>query len=494
MRHAAQLHLLHFTAFQLTHLLRGATLRRLCGGYGQKFQLTHLLRGATISDPVGTAGVWFQLTHLLRGATRQQPDLCRVYTVSTHAPLARCDAHDIILHHVLGVSTHAPLARCDVRTPLLLPVSISFNSRTSCEVRPEPERKGCSPAGFNSRTSCEVRHAPHDFKAYTNVFQLTHLLRGATEGHREADQMGGFNSRTSCEVRRFRGADVVSCAPGFNSRTSCEVRRGAVCGCRDGMPGFNSRTSCEVRHRLRGFVPRLIVVSTHAPLARCDALRYAQRDYRNVSTHAPLARCDQVYVLLRSAMDVSTHAPLARCDTGCDVTASLRLSGFNSRTSCEVRRPGDRNGGQRNICFNSRTSCEVRRGADIFRQHAAGFNSRTSCEVRPPSQSKSPHCVSTHAPLARCDCLKRPIPAEVAEVSTHAPLARCDISRRCDAGNGGRFQLTHLLRGATPVHMIVPAIVPFQLTHLLRGATSSRSKLPRPLRRFNSRTSCEVRP
>ena len=123
----------------------------------------------------------FQLTHLLRGATSMSVAPSLYSDISTHAPLARCDYHESV--NVVGdkISTHAPLARCD---------TFPFSSFTS-----------------------------------THLFQLTHLLRGAT----------------------ISGKDVVS------------------------MSNFNSRTSCEVRHRIIYYTTNPVLISTHAPLARCDA-------------------------------------------------------------------------------------------------------------------------------------------------------------------------------------------------------------------------------
>ena len=101
------------------------------------FQLTHLLRGATISATLFFRTCSFQLTHLLRGATR--------IIISF-----------VVLNHI---STHAPLARCD------------FNFRHFSR----------SHSYFNSRTSCEVRHDTVKICRIPKEFQLTHLLRGATQ-------------------------------------------------------------------------------------------------------------------------------------------------------------------------------------------------------------------------------------------------------------------------------------------------------------------------
>ena len=117
-------------------------------------------------------------------------------------------------------------------------------------------------------------------------------------------------------------------------------------------------------------------------------------------------------------------------------------------------------GGQRH--FNSRTSCEVRRKRDIFSFRA---------------------CISTHAPLARCDL---PPSQEYHQQGYFNSRTSCEVRLQILSviPNICSFQLTHLLRGATISATLFFRTCSFQLTHLLRGATNSD---------FNSRTSCEVR-
>ena len=120
-------------------------------------------------------------------------------------------------------------------------------------------------------------------------FQLTHLLRGATQLPENLTLSTNFNSRTSCEVRRGLARSGID-LHNFNSRTSCEVRHPAD-GTLTAAEDFNSRTSCEVRRGGGGGADR---------------------------------------------QHISTHAPLARCDSG-RMFFETRLCDFNSRTSCEVR-------------------------------------------------------------------------------------------------------------------------------------------------------------
>ena len=121
---------------------------------------------------------------------------------------------------------------------------------------------------FNSRTSCEVRRGRGNCTISRRLFQLTHLLRGATGVELEGEQWLNFNSRTSCEVR-LRLRQILLKRQNFNSRTSCEVRL---------FVQFDAGT--------------IQYISTHAPLARCDLPRYLFCNLQGISTHAPLARCD----------------------------------------------------------------------------------------------------------------------------------------------------------------------------------------------------------
>ncbi len=145
----------------------------------------------------------FQLTHLLRDATMEAIKRHVRESISTHASLARCDESARGNYEQLQISTHASLARCD-----LLPTPINcfvmyFNSRISCEMRHIYCAFSHLLQYFNSRISCEMRppilnllsnsqristHASlarcdpssRPTAPTTIEFQLTHLLRDAT--------------------------------------------------------------------------------------------------------------------------------------------------------------------------------------------------------------------------------------------------------------------------------------------------------------------------
>ena len=167
----------------------------------------------------------FQLTHLLRGATVSQNPVRHAGHISTHAPLARCDESLFAFLDNSEISTHAPLARCDMLAWVMYRTGRNFNSRTSCEVRlgwlvPENNAEN-----FNSRTSCEVRRT-RTIWACTRWKISTHapLARCDQYVRKQLRTLLHFNSRTSCEVRPIP-LTSTGYARNFNSRTSCEVRR-----------------------------------------------------------------------------------------------------------------------------------------------------------------------------------------------------------------------------------------------------------------------------
>ena len=170
-------------------------------------------------------------------------------------------------------------------------------------------------------------------------------------------------------------------------------------------------------------------ISTHAPLARCDEVRYFHRLIHRISTHAPLARCDfsnpfsapsslfQLTHLLRGATNLSRMNPTV---TSFQLTHLLRGA---TRTVKLLTAYND---------FNSRTSCEVRL--------------MTILRLSPTKPFQLTHLLRGATRMGGIYYRLGP------SISTHAPLARCDIAK-----------------GITILRF------PFQLTHLLRGATDSRA-------------------
>ena len=106
------------------------------------------------------------------------------------------------------------------------------------------------------------------------------------------------------------------------------------------------------------------------------------------------------------SMVISTHAPLTRCDDGRDRLLLLDAH-FYSRTSYEVRRKRrPRRPNDRKFLLT-----HLLRGATLsyflFFLAFLHFYSRTSYEVRLETepQAKKQLLISTHAPLTRCDLL-----------------------------------------------------------------------------------------
>ena len=177
-------------AFQSTHPLRGATLRR---GTSERLQCISIHAPLAGCDSLGGLGglgsldfnprtpcgvrlvvgekpgseKLFQSTHPLRGATLPGLCSCLVWRISIHAPLAGCDLTDCI-------------PPTDFK---------NFNPRTPCGVRHQRQHRqkrryrisihaplaGCD-------TSCAAEKRP------SGPFQSTHPLRGAT-------RLGGCRAR-----------------------------------------------------------------------------------------------------------------------------------------------------------------------------------------------------------------------------------------------------------------------------------------------------------
>ena len=145
--------------------------------------------------------------------------------------------------------------------------------------------------------------------------------------------------------------------------------------------------------------------------------------------------------------------------------------------------------------FNSRTSCEVRPFAPCPRWYTTKFQLTHLLRGATVTtlQFFDVVIISTHAPLARCDCIFIRLPLHTPDFNSRTS---CEVRRVpprqsrsrlgfqlthllrgatcasvCSSWIALSFQLTHLLRGATPPSGVLQFCVKFQLTHLLRGAT-----------------------
>ena len=168
----------------------------------------------------------FQSTHPLRGATRQKTKHLLYYTISIHAPLAGCDAGQVVVNVGSLISIHAPLAGCDCSTG-----------------RPW---------------------------TYGGGFQSTHPLRGATPLAR----LPALSTVISIHAP-LAGCDLVT---GFLYGGDGISIHAPLAGCdrggeRERRPAvyFNPRTPCGVRQWSQPLGAHDAYISIHAPLAGCDS-------------------------------------------------------------------------------------------------------------------------------------------------------------------------------------------------------------------------------
>ena len=179
-------------------------------------------------------------------------------------------------------------------------------------MRPFPQRCFFGPAHFNSRTSCEVRHDTVKICRIPKEFQLTHLLRGATQNALKICCAGKFQLThllrgATCDIKRICRVAGFQLTHLLRGATKFSYVFGAT-------NNFNSRTSCEVRH-----LPQCCILDdwqfqlTHL-LRGATNIGWISEKYLEISTHAPLARCDAVQQRVSLRLRISTHAPLARCD------------------------------------------------------------------------------------------------------------------------------------------------------------------------------------
>ena len=149
------------------------------------------------------------------------------------------------------------------------------------------------------------------------LFLLTHLLRGATPpSFLLRSPYCDFYSRTSCEVQLQPLLSLMASKYDFYSRTSCEVQQFI-------FRLLSVLSEFLLTHLLRG--------ATVMTVSICYLVKL-------ISTHAPLARCNGILFIFLPNSCISTHAPLARCNFLFRFGKG-GLNHFYSRTSCEVQHP-----------------------------------------------------------------------------------------------------------------------------------------------------------
>ena len=148
-----------------------------------------------------------------------------------------------------NISIHAPLAGCDV---------VDGIAGKATQISIHAPLAGCDYTEALGETVTYEFQSTHPLRGATAYpprpwpngrFQSTHPLRGATRRlRRNARHRAHFNPRTPCGVRP-RSIFPRRYRPDFNPRTPCGVRRhGGSLRQRHG--DFNPRTPCGVRLRL----------------------------------------------------------------------------------------------------------------------------------------------------------------------------------------------------------------------------------------------------
>ena len=167
--------------------------------------------------------------------------------ISTHAPLAGCDAQRCLWWVRRKISTHAPLAGCDY-----------------------PHRRGHHRAAyFNPRTPRGVRPAAPAGRWWRRGFQPTHPSRGATLGL----------------ALILLSAIISTHAPLAGCDPSCRCSSASRCD-------FNPRTPRGVRPVFDPCDKRDILFQPTHPSRGATLSPCTRFSWKDISTHAPLAGCD----------------------------------------------------------------------------------------------------------------------------------------------------------------------------------------------------------
>ncbi len=253
-------------------------------------------------------------------------------------------------------------------------------------------------------------------------------------------------------------------------------------------------------------------ISIHAPQTRCDSTKLNHMTRTQISIHAPQTRCDTSRYRFNHHSFISIHAPQTRCDCGSDLRDFLP-GYFNPRTSNEVRRISS----SKSTFFphfNPRTSNEVRPSPLVSAITRVKFQS-THLKRGATFHTVTRHwraTISIHAPQTRCDVLQFHCCWSHLFQSTHLKrgATRCQCSSLCVLYFNPRT--SNEVRHRLKLHQLIrfnfnprtsnevrqgyhggnDGNGRFQSTHLKRGATSSPWRLVAK-GNFNPRTSNEVR-
>ena len=199
---------------------------------------------------------------------RSQRKFFSAASISTHAPLARCDGNEKccagnsefqLTHLLRGATAH------HFRSSTHL---FHFNSRTSCEVRPNQQHIDAGRGNFNSRTSCEVRQKPGRGIGRGDISTHAPLAR--------CDETAFPSARSQSISTHAPLARCDKFGPGRTTRPGISTHA-PLARCDHGQCGTGGRgNGFQLTHLLRGATMAsklgdwIFPISTHAPLARCD--------------------------------------------------------------------------------------------------------------------------------------------------------------------------------------------------------------------------------
>ena len=258
----------------------------------------------------------FQSTHPLRGATSGQLIKIAALHISIHAPLAGCDNRERIrLYGVFGISIHAPLAGCDSGSRTSCGSWSHFNPRTPRGVRLRQRRRSDRAGHISIHAPLAGCDAVNNSQQRNREISIHAPLAGCDDrGSCNSGSRRYFNPRTP-----LAGCDFSLLLGGLGFHISIHT---PLAGC-DPTVGSAPTTPSPFQstHPLRGATPVSVTPgllmrfqSTHPSRGAtgCNGIKVTNI---LISIHAPLARCD-VHSLFRLGLPlgISIHAPLAGCD------------------------------------------------------------------------------------------------------------------------------------------------------------------------------------
>ena len=260
------------------------------------------------------------------------------------------------------VSTHAPLAGSDGYGRTSCRESPCFNPRSPCGERRRHHRTMSRWCGFQptlplrGATAADPRGAPlgvvsthaplagsdgHAREAQDHEAVSTHApLAGSDKGQRVRHRLHHVSTHAPLAGSDSPPASWPPSSSRFNPRSPCGERPRRGRRRRTGSR-FNPRSPCGER---RGGATENSqhTVSTHAPLAGSDSIKWRAESTSRFQPTLPLRGATPHQPRYGLLLQVSTHAPLAGSDY-CSPCCASSAACFNPRSPCGERQHGGRN-------------------------------------------------------------------------------------------------------------------------------------------------------